>query len=419
MNFIDRLFGKKEETPQQIAFEELTGWLELRSGKIFKSIGEHASHVFPRIGKALVEIGKSTDELEKAQPVGKFHLKMVKITTSNRDNMVKQVRMLIENISIPGSTDINTIKAFHENSMHNLVVCFDNMMKSHMYAKTVYPEESKEVVAGVSMLRRLLDELIEPLIEKKETIEAFENADNIVREIKQTQSGIEKKIKSIKAQEEKIILLKNDLVKLQESLNLLRGSELWNEYRKTKDELKTLKKKVTESEAKINSLVLPLSAGLNRLKQLSDSGRYTLNPQTKQDLQACFSDQKNVSPGFFVEFRNIIESDALNLSTDKKNKMLEHVNSVISSLESFQENYRIAVQDTENKEKELSGFDIRHDEKNMRDEITALQDKIETSEKELETAKNHLISLKEIFGLKKQELQNVISSIDGNLRVSF
>ena len=419
MNFIDRLFGKKEETQHEIAFEELPIWLDSQSGKIFKSFGKHASNVFSRIEKALVEIEKSTNELEKAEPIGKFHLRMVKITTSNRDNMVKQVRMLIENISIPESTDIKTIKTFHENTMHNLLVCLDNMMKSHQYAKTVYPEASKEVIAEVNALRRLLDELIEPLNDRKYTIEAFENADNIVQEIKQTQSGIGKKEKSIIAQEENILLLKNDLVKLQESLNLLRESELWNEYGKAKDELGSLRKKVTATESKINALVLPLSAGLNRLKQLSESGRYTLNPETKQELHTCFSDQKTVNPEFFVGFKNIIDSDALNLSPDKKNKMLEQVNQVISSLGKLQENYRIAVQDVEKKEKELSGFDIHHEEKRMTDEKSALQDKTEISGKELETAKHQLISLKDDIEFKKQELQQVISFIDTNLRVSF
>ena len=419
LNFIDRLFGKKEETPQEIAFEELSNWLESRSGKIFKSFGKHASHIFSRIEKALVEIEKSTDELEKAEPVGKFHLRMVKITTSNRDNMVKQVRMLIEKISIPESTDIKTIKTFHENTMHNLLVCLDNMMKSHQYAKTVYPEASKEVIAEVNALRRLLDELINPLNDRKDTIYAFENADNIVQEIKQTQSGIVKKEKSITKQEENVAVLKNELVKLQESIHLLRESQLWNEYGKVKDELEILGKKVTATEAKIKALVLPLSAGLNRLKQLSESGRHTLSPETKQDLQACFSDPKNVNPEFFVGFKNIIESDALNLSPDKKNKMLGQVNPVISSLGQLQENYRIAVQDVEKKEKELSVFDIHNDEKRMTDEKTALQNKIETSEKELETAKHRLISLKDDIEFKKQELQQVISSIDSNLRVSF
>lgn len=419
MNWINRLFGEKKENPHEIAFEELQVWLESRSEKVLMGAVKNAAPVFSRIEKALAEIKKSNDELEKTQPVGKFHLKMVKITTSNRDNMVKQVRMLIDNISVPGSADLKTIRAFHENATHNLVVCLDNMMKSHQYAKIVFPEASKEVIVKVNVLRRLLDELIEPLNEKKELINAFENADNKIQAINQTLSGIGKGEKSITGLEETIALLKNRHGKTEHSLTLLMESEAWKQYREAKDELGILEEKANASESKINALVLPLSAGLNRLKQLSDSGRHTLSPETKHELQACCSDPKNVNPEFFAGFKNIIESDVLNLSPDKKNKLLEQVNTVISSIGQLRENYSIAVQDVENKEKELSGFDIHHEEKRMVNEKAALQDKIETSEKELETAKKQLTSLNDTLILKKQELQQVISFIDSNLRVSF
>ena len=419
MNFIDRLFGKKEEIPQEIAFEELPLWLESRSGKLLRGVGKRAAPLFSEIDRALGELGKSAEVLEKGKPDGKFHLRMVKIATSNRENMVKQVRMLIEKISIPESTDIKTIKTFHENAMHHLVVCLENMMKSHQYTKTVYLEDSKEVIADVNAIRRLLDALIEPLNEKKDTIEAFENSENTIQEINRTHSDIRKEQKSIKELEENISRLEGDIGNVQHSLTDLRESESWKQYRKVKDELVILGKNVNVTETKIKAIVLPLNAGLNRLKQLSESGRHTLSPETKQDLQACFSDPKNVNPEFFVGFKNIIEGDALNLSPDKKNKMLGQVNPVISSLGQLQENYRIAVEDVEKKEKELSGFDIHHEEKRMTDEKSKLQDKIETSGKELEIAKHQLISLKDDIELKKQELQQVISSIDSNLRVSF
>lgn len=419
MSWIDRIFGKKEETPQEIAFEELPPWLESRSSKVLKGVGKRAASLFPEIDRALKKLGKSAEVLEKSKPDGKYHLKMVKIATSNRENMVKQVRMLIENISTPTSTDIKTIKTFHKNAMRHFVVCLENMMKSHQYAKAVYFEDSKEVTADVNAIRRLLDELIEPLNENKTTIEAFENTENTIQEINRTHSDIGKGQQNIRELETNITLLESDLENVQHSLTDLRESESWKQYQKVKDEVVIVRKKINATEAKIKALVLPLNAGLNRLKQLSESGRHTLSPETRQDLQTCFSDQKNVNPEFFVWFKNIIESDALNLSPDKKNKMLGQVNPVISSLAQLQKNHRIAVEDVENKEKELSGFDIHNEEKRMADDQITLLDKIETSKKELETSKNQLTSLKDNIELKKQELQQVVSSIDSNLKVSF
>lgn len=162
MKWIDRLFGQKEESPSQIKFEELPEWLAVKSKKISSEISKNASSRYFEIQGALEEIKESTALLEEAQPEGRFHLKMVKIATSNRDNMARQVRMLLENITIPQASDIKSIVVFHENAMQTLTVCLENMMKSYQYTKLLFIEESKNVIADVNALGRLLNQLINP-----------------------------------------------------------------------------------------------------------------------------------------------------------------------------------------------------------------------------------------------------------------
>jgi len=74
---------------------------ESRSRNILEKLEKDASSFFPEIEKTLRKIKESTSRLEKAQPEGRFHLKLVKVASSNRDNMAKQVRMLLENVTIP------------------------------------------------------------------------------------------------------------------------------------------------------------------------------------------------------------------------------------------------------------------------------------------------------------------------------
>ncbi len=88
MKLIDRIFGKTP--PAGVTFDDLPEWLESKSRKISEEIGSEASSNFSGIRTALTAIKESTTELEKAEPEGRFHLKMVKIASSNRDNMNKQ-----------------------------------------------------------------------------------------------------------------------------------------------------------------------------------------------------------------------------------------------------------------------------------------------------------------------------------------
>ncbi len=417
MNWIDRLFGKKEDSSPQIKFEELPSWLTAKSKKISEGISMHASSIYSDIQEALEEIKESTTLLEEEEPEGRFHLKMVKLAKSNRDNMAKQVRMLLENITIPQDAEIKTIVAFHENATQTMTVCLENMMKSYQYTKLVFLEDSKKVIADVNALGRLLNQLIEPINAQKNVLEAFENAANIIKNIKNTNSDIGIREKTIKEYDEKIVLLKKELEERQKALELLQDSESWKQYTNCMDGLILLENDARKIEAETKGIILPLNKALSRLKQLRDSGRYTLKPESKDSLNVCLSDPISVNPEFFLEFQKIVESNILNLTPEKTNKILEQTGLVTSSFGSFKNEYQALILDIERKKDEISRLDITREETELNKRISALHERIPALEKELESSREYLASLKSNIELKKQELQQSISIIDSRARI--
>jgi len=419
LNWINRLFGKKQQSATEIGFDELPVWLESISGGLSDDLGRHAYSLYSDIGNALEEIKRSTSLLEEARPEGRFHLKMVKIATSNRDNMVKQVRIFVENITIPETADVKTILGFHERTMQSLNVCLENITKSYRYVKMVFLEESKQVITDVNMLGRYLNQLVEPIKEKKDLIDAVENASKTIQIIRDIHSDIETERSSIKDKEEKIATLENELREKQIALTRLRDSNAWKEYLHYRDELAVLKSNAEKIESEINGLILRLNKPLNRLKQLSESGRYTLAPHVREWLYLCLSDPKSVDPEFFVEFRNIAEGNALNLTSEKHDKVLEQLRIVTSSFDSYQKQYYALVQDIEKKKDEISKMDINKDEANITGRIAVLQDGLAASGRELDISVKHLASLTDDLELKKQELQQIIYTIDSRMRILF
>ena len=198
MKWIDRIFGNKESRQETISLEQLPQWLDSKFRKISEETSGEVSSIFPEIQKTLLKIKNSTAELENTKPEGRFHLKMVKIATSNRDNMAKQVKMLLENIIIPKDKDVKTIIAFHESGMQTLGVCLENMMKSYQYTKLVYFEESKNVIADVNSLGRLLNQLIEPINSKKLLLDALDRSQELVLIIRNITADIDSMERSIK-----------------------------------------------------------------------------------------------------------------------------------------------------------------------------------------------------------------------------
>ncbi len=416
MKWIDRLFGQKEESPY-VKFEELAEWLEVKSKKLSSELGKNASSLYSQIQDALEEIKESTALLEEAQPDGRLHLKMVKTATSNRDNMVRQVKMLLENITIPATADTKTIMNFHENAMQTLTVCLENMMKSYQYTKLLFTEESKNVITDVNALGRLLNQLIEPLNNQKNVLNALENARDLINNIKIMTSELESKEKEIKEKQEKIAILKNDLEEKQKTLVNLKENEHWKQYVNLRNELASIEENARKKESEIRGLISPLSKALGRLKQLSDSGRYTLKPQHKEGLNFCLSDPVKVYPDFFVEFQKIVGSGVLNLAPDKTSKILEQTEHVISSIGLYKDEYKALVTDIERKKDEMARLNVANEETCLTKVIAELHEKLTALEKELGISKEHLASLKQDVELKRHELQQCISVIDSRVRI--
>ncbi len=416
MKWIDKIFGNKESRRETISLEQLPQWLDSKSRKISQETSGEVSSIFPGIEKTLLKIKNSTTELENSKPEGRFHLKMVKIATSNRDNMAKQVKMLMENIIIPKDKEVKTIIAFYESGMQTLGVCLENMMKSFQYTKLVYFEESKNVIAEVNSLGRLLNQLIEPINSKKLLLDALDRSQELVRSIKNITVDIDSMERSIKENYVKTISLKNELDEKQISLNILLKSEPWAQYVSSKDHLVLLETDAEKKSSEISGIISPLTKAINRLKQLSDSERLTLSPQERDSLNLCLSCPIDVPLEFFVTFRKIVESGDLNLP--KTDKLLLQIQVAASTLGEKRKEYHSIRQDIEKKNVEISNLKVVGEEKDMRKALSNLQDKLIMTEKELDTSRKQLELLKQDIGSKKQELQQNITVIDNNVRLS-
>jgi len=416
LKWIDRILGNKESRRDTISLEQLPEWLDSKSRKISDETGREVSSIFPGIEKTLLKIKNSTAELENKKPEGRFHLKMVKIATSNRDNMAKQVKMLMENIIIPKDKDVKTIIAFHESGMQTLRVCLDNMMKSYQYTKLVYFEESKNVIADVNSLGRLLNQLIEPINSKKHLLDALDKSQELVLTIKNITVDIDSMEKSIKENDVKSVSLKKEIDEKQKSLNILLQSEPWKQYTSSKDHLVLLEADAEKKSSEIKGIISPLTKAINRLKQLSDSGRHTLSPQDRESLNLCLSCPVDVPPEFFVTFRKIVESGDLNLP--KTDKLLPQIELAASTLGEKRREYYSIRQDIERKNGEISNLKVIGEEKDLKETLSTLRDKLIMTEKELDTSRKQLELLKQDLGSKKDELQQNITVIDGNAKLS-
>ena len=110
-------------------------------------------------------------------------------------------------------------------------------------------------------------------------------------------------------------------------------------YRVCRQNLIQPQKELREAETNLTSLVLPLSNYLSRIKKLHESGKYTLKPEVKKQLDLCLKDPVAVDPSFFPELQKIFEDNTLDMQAQKKEKALSQVKTATSSFPERKETY--------------------------------------------------------------------------------
>jgi hypothetical protein len=237
-----------------------------------------------------------------------------------------------------------------------------------------------------------------------------------VSTIKNITVDIDSTERSIRENDSKTISLNKEIDEKQKSLNILLQSEPWKQYISSKEHLVLLESEAEKKTSEINGIISPLIKAINRLKQLSDSGRHTLSPQDREALNLCLSCPVDVTPEFFVTFQKIVESGDLNLP--KTDKLLPQIQLAASTLGEKRKEYYSIRQDIERKNGEISNLKIIGEEKDLRKALSNLQDKLMITEKELEASRKKLELLIQDLGSKKNELQQNITVIDSNKRLS-
>ncbi len=421
LKWIKKIFGKNESSPAEVVstelgFEELPSWLDARFLKLSSEIETEASGIFRDIEASLADIRECNARLAEAQAMGDFDVRAVKRAKSNRENMMKQVGILLDKIRVPGAADVRTLSDFQGKAMQSLDSCLENMSRSFRYTRVVFPPESKEVTDSLARLGQVLKALQGVLEGHKKELEATEAAFANIKEIKDLSSSVESEEKGIELKRKKIQALESEIVGVGQALEEFRKGETWQSYQNLQKEVAAAEGLVKKAESGLTSLVLPLSNNLSRLKKLHETGRYTLKPEVKQQVEICLVDPTAADPAFFRELQKILEDNALDLKSPKKEKALAQAKAAESGLELRKKEYLEAVQVLEEKKKELSRLDtgklaeLEHKEAELQDRARLLKEEIENSEKKLTV-------LKEELEFRKEELVKNVAVIDSSVKL--
>ena len=423
MKWIKKLFGRKEDSSEktdfkEISFEDLPTWLDTRSQKISSRVEEDISGLLREFEVSLSALNESNTRLAEARVEGNFDIRAVKRAKSNRENVTKQVTMLVDKIKMQENRDFRALESFYAAATQSLDTCLENMNRSFRYTRVVFPEESKEVSESLANLGKVFNELREVILTNKKEIDAIEAAYSNIDKVEELSASIAANELEFESRNQKVQALKAEASGASQALKDFRKGAAWQNLQKLQAEFTETTEKLRKAEAGLSSLILPLSGHLSRIKKLHESGRYTLKPEIKKQLDICLENPIQVDPSFFPELQKIFEDNALDMQAQKKEKALLQVKAAISSFPERKNEYLEALQEFETKKAEIEGSDtgklteLEHKEAELLSRISLLEEDIQDSEKKLAV-------LREELEQRKENLLASISLIDSGIKVNF
>ena len=423
MKWIKKFFRKKEGSSEEIGFkeidfEDLPAWLDASFQKISSGIEKDVSGLLKELEASLSELKESNSRLAEAKVEGDFDIRAVKRAKSNRENVAKQVTMLIDKIRVPENTDFRALREFYEAAAQNLDTCLEHMDRSFKYTRGVFPQESKEVSENLASLGYFFNKLRETILENKREIDAIEAAYSDQGKIKELSASIVTEKLELESRNRRIQALKDETSSASQALEDFRKGDVWQSLQSRQEEFAAAGDRLKKAEAGLSSLILPLSGHLSRIKKLHESGRYTLKPEVKKQLDICLENPINVDSSFFPELQKIFEDDALDMQAQKKEKALLQVKTAISNFSEKNNEYLEVLKEFEAKKAEIAGSntgklaEFEHKEAELLNRTRLLEEDIENSEKKLAVLREELEN-------RKEKLISSINLIDSSVRVNF
>lgn len=406
MKFIKRIFGKKEDISEEISIkiDDLSVWIETESQKQFSVLRSDIKQKYDEISATLENLSTSRDQLKDAKFGEKTYKRLAKAGTSNRDNLIKNINVLIEKTIIPEDIDPSKAVEFYIDMKSTLKTCLDNTTRSQEYVKLIFPEGYKVVVIDLKRLDTLLDELMYFIEGVKDELDVYTKLPEDIEIINQSRHQIKEITDNIPQLEAKYESLKKNLHTGEDRLAEMERSEEIIKANELEKQIKTLNDRISGINSNVKELFAPLSKALLRMQKQHESGRHTLSSINSNHLRTLIEDPAlilgNDINSFLNEIQKSVEDGTLGLKQQKANKTTEQIDRLTGS-DILLSLYR----DRESDSAKLTGLLEERNRLTVYKERTRL-------EKKLSDYRSSINSIEQSLDIERKDLDSLIEKVE-------
>lgn len=416
---IKRFFGKKEELPQHVSleFSELHGRIGNESDQMFRELRSHIRHVYGDIRDALEDLDNSKVRLVNAEFGEKVYKRIAKAGASNRDNLVKNLNVIKERTIIPDDIDPAKAYEFYTDTRALLNTSLENAIRSQQYVKALFPEPYRDILANLKRFEGLLEELVAPINEERDKLEAHGRLHTLIRQIQDTDSEIKVKKAHIIDLENRCISLRHDKEAAALTLRETEESDESAHANELEARVDALKRQVLAIDSQVSDLFAPLSKALARMEKQDESGRHTLSSDSRKMLKLLKNEpaqalNEDIDP-FLAELKVMIEDGSLGLKQQNIKKTLDQIDRLTRSdiLGSVKEQKVLYFSELDALSSELEGLKVYREKNHIEKVVCDMQGMIDLTGQELETERRELVRLNDDIETLKVQLNSDLNIV--------
>jgi cell division protein FtsL len=421
LKFIEKIFRKKEEAPARLTlrFNELPAWLEKEAKSTFADLEAHIGHKYTEISTTLEDLSEAKERLVDASFGEKIYKRLAKAGASNRDNLVKNLDIIIEKTAIPEYADPYEASQFHLDAKSVLKTCLENAVKSQQYVKALFPEEYKDIWSVLKRLDVLLDELVVPINEVKGELEAYDKLPGDIELILLMQQQIPVKQDNINELTGNYEKLKVEKGSIEASLEEIMASDEFIRAREIEEQVRFIKDEISGIDSNLANLFAPLSKALSRMEKQDGSGRHIISSDSRKVLKILKDEPVSALDidltGFLVEMKTRVGDGSLGLKQQKMNKTLEQIDRLVGTdvllkLKNQREEYSSKLVGVWG---ELEGLTVYKDKTQIEDKISECRNMMDSTGQKLDDEIKELARLEKAVEELKSGLDSDLSDIFG------
>ncbi|HII72576.1 TPA: hypothetical protein HA265_07505 [Candidatus Woesearchaeota archaeon] len=417
MGWLKRFFSRKDEPEEQapvdisIELPKLNSWVDKRLGRQFSEIVPDIESGIGKIHDLSKELKSGLKDLEHEE------LRNPNVTDrerqlmeGNRVSYIQQHSLFINQIPYPESLDYRNASQFCESFEQSLLRLAKSTGKSHLIMSEFFFNNAKSI-------NRTIKQMSDTVSAMKEKMQDYdidlEKNDRLSRSVHELQA----KVKHLKELDDELSLLNQKLAnskqmrgKIEKSIEQLKESDSFAEFRKFDSEKSGHWKTVKDVEDQLYSIFTQISLPLKKFERIAFDnadliGRYLDNPSS-----ALASDESLTIMSILSGLRSAVQDDKLSLKDGKeKDKYLERINSMTrDSLQSFRERYVAAKHEIKVIDDRMRNIralqelnDLNYKREHVENQVQLLQEKIDKNTRTREKI--------DIPSLKK-EVERAVSS---------